>query len=214
MSIVLCPECGGKVSTTRKTCPHCGFDFSETNNDIKIQCPECEAKLELGVAVCPECGFVFDENKVQKNSEIVYPFDDFESNVISKEQLESGNYTLIVYEVKSGKNSVRKYLEEYVFNGLGSKQYYREESKVFYVYLKGPNEINEVSIDCSMYYIKNATFKEVVLTESNSGLNNYPDCSFLRNIKFKAECVNADYYIIYNVELRTFEIKKEKNVVI
>ena len=79
--------------------------FETTNNDIKIQCPECEAKLEIGVAVCPECGFVFDENKVQKNSEIVYPFDDFESNVISKEQLESGNYTLIVYEVKSRKNS-------------------------------------------------------------------------------------------------------------
>lgn len=206
MSIVLCPECGGKVSTTRKTCPHCGFDFSETNNDIKIQCPECEAKLELGVAVCPECGFVFDENKVQKNSEIVYPFDDFESNVISKEQLESGNYTLIVYEVKSGKNSVRKHWE---MVGLFGKECYKEESKVFYVYLKGPNEINEVSVDGSMYYIKNATFKEVVLTGRDYEYHNYPDCSFSSDIKFKAECVYTDYYIIYNVELRTLEIKKE-----
>ena len=140
----------------------------------------------------------------------MYPFDDFESNVISKEQLESGNYTLIVYEVKSGKNSVRKYLEKYGLNGVCSIDYYTEESKVFYVYLKGPNEINEVSVDCSMYYIKNATFKEVVLTETNRGYNKYPDCGFLRDIKFKAECVNADYYIIYNVELRTFEIKKER----
>ena len=206
MSIVLCPECGGKVSTTRKTCPHCGFDFSKTNNDIKFLCPECESELELGVAVCPECGFVFDENKVQKNSEIVYPFDDFESNVISKEQLESGNYTLIVYEVKSEKNSVRKYS---VSTGLFSKDYIREESKVFYVYLKGPNEINEVSVDCSMYCIKNATFKEVVLTRRNFRDDHYPDCSFTSDIKFKAECVNTDYYIIYNVELRTFEIEKE-----
>ena len=205
MSIVLCPECGGKVSTTRKTCPHCGFDFSKTNNDIKFVCPECGAELELGVAVCPECGFVFDENKVQKNSEIVYPFDDFESNVISKEQLESGNYTLIVYEVKSKKNSVRKYWE---MVGLFGKEYYREESKVFYVYLKGPNEINEVSVDCSTYYIKNATFKEVVLTETNRRDDHYPDSGFPRDIEFKAECVYTDYYIIYNVELRTFEIKK------
>ena len=206
MSIVLCPECGGKVSTTRKTCPHCGFDFSKTNNDIKFVCPECGAELELGVAVCPECGFVFDENKVQKNSEIVYPFDDFESNVISKEKLESGNYTLIVYEVKSGKNSVRKYTEKIE---LFWKEYYREESKVFYVYLKGPNEINEVSVDCSIYYIQNATFKEVVLTGRRCSCDNYPDCSFSSDIKFKAECVDTDYYIIYNVKLRTFEIKKE-----
>ena len=206
MSIVLCPECGGKVSTTRKTCPHCGFDFSETKNDIKFLCPECESELELGVAVCPECGFVFDENKVQKNSEIVYPFDDFESNVISKEQLESGNYTLIVYEVKSGKNSFREYSKR---SGLFEREYYREERKVFYVYLKGPNEINDVSVDRSMYCIKNATFKEVVLTGSRCNYHNYPDCSFPSGIKFKAECVNTDYYIIYNVELRTFEIKKE-----
>ena len=205
MSIVLCPECGGKVSTTRKTCPHCGFDFSETKNDIKFLCPECGAELELGVAVCPECGFVFDENKVQKNSEIVYPFDDFESNVISKEKLESGNYTLIVYEVKSGKNSVREYSKK---DGLFWKYYYREESKVFYVYLKGPNEINEVSVDGSMYCIKNATFKEVVLTRKLWG-DDCPDYSFTSDIKFKAECVNTDYYIIYNVELKTFEIKKE-----
>lgn len=206
MSIVLCPECGGKVSTTRKTCPHCGFDFSETKNDIKFLCPECESELELGVAVCPECGFVFDENKVQKNSEIVYPFDDFESNVISKEQLESGNYTLIVYEVKSGKNSVRKYWEK---NGLFEKKYHREETKVFYVYLKGPNEINEVSVDCDMYYIRNATFKEVVLTYTDWSVSNYPNCSFPRYIKFKAECVNTDYYIVYDFAFRTFEIGKE-----
>ena len=207
MSIVLCPECGGKVSTTRKTCPHCGFDFSKTNNDIKFLCPECESELELGVAVCPECGFVFDENKVQKNSEIVYPFDDFESNVISKEQLESGNYTLIVYEVKSGKNSVRKYWKK---RGLFSKYYYTEQSKVFYVYLKGPNEINEVSVDCGMYFIKNATFKEVVLTGWVRGLDNYPDRGLSGEIEFKAECVDKDYYIIYNAELRTFEIRRKK----
>lgn len=208
MSIVLCPECGGKVSTTRKTCPHCGFDFSKTNNDIKFLCPECESELELGVAVCPECGFVFDENKVQKNSEIVYPFDDFESNVISKEQLESGNYTLIVYEVKSEKNTVQQY---WIQRGRGpfSKEYYTKQSKVFYVYLKGPNEINEVSVDRSMYYIKNATFKEVVLTGRVSDICNYPDRGLPREIEFKAECVDTDYYIIYNVELRTFEIKRK-----
>ena len=77
------------------------------------------------------------------------------------------------------------------------------------MYLKGPNSINEVSVDDSMYCIKNATFKEVVLTGRNWEYDHYPDCSFTSDIKFKAECVNTDYYIIYNVELRTLEIKKE-----
>lgn len=29
MPVRICPDCGGKVSTTLTTCPHCGYQFSE-----------------------------------------------------------------------------------------------------------------------------------------------------------------------------------------
>ena len=32
MPIIICPECGGKVSTTLDSCPHCGFKIS---NELK-----------------------------------------------------------------------------------------------------------------------------------------------------------------------------------
>ena len=37
MALLLCPECGGKVSSTLKACPHCGYIMPV---DIAIQDPE------------------------------------------------------------------------------------------------------------------------------------------------------------------------------
>ncbi|MBQ7568991.1 hypothetical protein IJT17_09320 [bacterium] len=28
MGMTTCPECGGKISTSARTCPHCGCDFA------------------------------------------------------------------------------------------------------------------------------------------------------------------------------------------
>lgn len=32
MAIIMCPECGGKVSDTLDACPHCGYRFKETES--------------------------------------------------------------------------------------------------------------------------------------------------------------------------------------
>ena len=60
MAIIICPECGGKVSTTLKECPHCNYRF----NDTKI-CPECGEEIDINLSKCPICGFVL-ENEVSE----------------------------------------------------------------------------------------------------------------------------------------------------
>ena len=36
MALISCPECGGKVSSTASTCPHCGYVFSEEEKEKLI----------------------------------------------------------------------------------------------------------------------------------------------------------------------------------
>ena len=60
MAIIICKNCGGKISSTRKTCPHCGVSIIET----KI-CPECEEVVDASILECPTCGYVF-ENEVSE----------------------------------------------------------------------------------------------------------------------------------------------------
>jgi len=58
MAISQCRECGDKVSTEAKTCPHCGVPHPTTegctqcNGSGYIECPACE---ETGERVCPIC---------------------------------------------------------------------------------------------------------------------------------------------------------------
>ena len=37
MAIRICPSCGGKVSTTRTTCSHCGYDFESKKELVPMQ---------------------------------------------------------------------------------------------------------------------------------------------------------------------------------
>ena len=63
MGIRICPDCGGKVSDSRKDCIHCGYVFPVTK-----QCPDCGESVEENAKVCPECGFPFDENTAPDKS--------------------------------------------------------------------------------------------------------------------------------------------------
>ena len=56
MAIVICPSCGGKVSSTRTTCMHCGYEFT-----AKKTCPECEETIDYNVRECPICGYEFND---------------------------------------------------------------------------------------------------------------------------------------------------------
>ena len=51
MAWIKCSECGESISSSAKTCPHCGVK-------INLQtCPECGAKLKGDEINCPECGY-------------------------------------------------------------------------------------------------------------------------------------------------------------
>ena len=63
MAIRICPKCGGKVSTSRETCSHCGHIFG-----VKILCPEGEKEVDINTVECPVCGYEFIHDK---NSKIV-----------------------------------------------------------------------------------------------------------------------------------------------
>ena len=56
MGIKICPDCGGKVSETLSTCPHCGYSYSPT-----VRCPECYAEVSKKSPECPYCGHIFFE---------------------------------------------------------------------------------------------------------------------------------------------------------
>ena len=61
MGIRICPECGGKVSTTRNDCPHCGYKFIEMK-----KCPDCEENIPIDSKECPVCGYIFNNEQVKK----------------------------------------------------------------------------------------------------------------------------------------------------
>ena len=55
MALIKCSECGKEVSSSAKTCPHCGMKLSFK------KCPECGKKLKDDETNCPECGFPLEK---------------------------------------------------------------------------------------------------------------------------------------------------------
>ena len=51
MALIKCSECGGDISSSAKTCPHCGIKISLS------KCPECGKKLKGDESNCPDCGY-------------------------------------------------------------------------------------------------------------------------------------------------------------
>ena len=51
MALIKCEECGKNISSSAKTCPHCGV---KTNLET---CPECGRKLKGDEINCPDCGY-------------------------------------------------------------------------------------------------------------------------------------------------------------
>lgn len=58
MAIIICPSCGGKISTTRTTCIHCGYKL-----EAKKVCPECEESIDANASECPVCGYIFNHSE-------------------------------------------------------------------------------------------------------------------------------------------------------
>lgn len=51
MALIKCEECGKNISSSAKTCPHCGV---KTNLET---CPEFGRKLKGDEINCPDCGY-------------------------------------------------------------------------------------------------------------------------------------------------------------
>lgn len=51
MALIKCKECGNEISSSAKTCPHCGVKIS------LLKCPECGKKLNGDETNCPDCGY-------------------------------------------------------------------------------------------------------------------------------------------------------------
>lgn len=52
MSLILCPKCGGRVSTMAGTCPGCGVAIRKN----LTLCPACGAHALYSEGTCPSCG--------------------------------------------------------------------------------------------------------------------------------------------------------------
>ncbi len=59
MALIKCKKCGESISSSAKTCPHCGY-----KNEIST-CPECGKKVKETDINCPECGFPLQKKKTQ-----------------------------------------------------------------------------------------------------------------------------------------------------
>ncbi len=59
MALIKCSECNNEISSSAKTCPHCGY------KNEKKTCPECGAVVKNSDAVCPECGFPLQKKNAQ-----------------------------------------------------------------------------------------------------------------------------------------------------
>ena len=63
MGIKICPKCGGKVSTSRNVCIHCGYEFPSSK-----KCPDCGEAVDINAKECPVCGYLFNEFKTVESS--------------------------------------------------------------------------------------------------------------------------------------------------
>lgn len=65
MALVRCPECGKEISDSAKSCPGCGYVFTETKF-----CRFCGEKIAADSVVCTKCGRQV-EDMSSKNPNIV-----------------------------------------------------------------------------------------------------------------------------------------------
>ena len=61
MGIRICPKCGGKVSTSRNNCIHCGYVFPTTKT-----CPDCGEEIDINAKECPICGYPFEQEAINE----------------------------------------------------------------------------------------------------------------------------------------------------
>jgi len=83
---VACPVCGKNVGLEVPSCPHCGAEFDDSEEepvsaaaahseavdevDEEVACPVCGAAVGLSVTSCPKCGAEFEEEEIEEVIEV------------------------------------------------------------------------------------------------------------------------------------------------
>ncbi len=57
-----CPECGGRVEASARSCPACGVIFADEGVDM-FQCPACNTLVKVDAKSCSGCGAMFVESE-------------------------------------------------------------------------------------------------------------------------------------------------------
>lgn len=57
-----CPECGGRVEASARSCPNCGVIFADEGADM-FQCPACNTLVNVDAKSCSGCGAMFVESE-------------------------------------------------------------------------------------------------------------------------------------------------------
>lgn len=96
MALIMCPECGGQVSSTAKQCVHCGCKYSV--------CPECGRIYKGDIAKCSDCGFQISEKRKELfgtgNSGSVKTESDYGADIINIWERRSATDKIIMKTVK------------------------------------------------------------------------------------------------------------------
>lgn len=124
MEIVICPECGAKVSTEVEGCPSCGYPVRKMYNKNKSlfrvyqetplestedtskctkTCPECGEVVSATAEKCPRCGYPFKTTSVC-NPPVVKPIPT-ESTIPTGKTAESSNTICPQYENEADASS-------------------------------------------------------------------------------------------------------------
>jgi len=64
MAILVCKECGGKVSDKATKCPHCGAPVEISIKPL-IKCNECGESIDATLDICPYCGAPVKQEKAE-----------------------------------------------------------------------------------------------------------------------------------------------------
>jgi len=78
---IACPVCGRPVGIDVASCPYCGAEFEEeeeeapaaeavSSDEEEVSCPVCGKDVGLEVATCPHCGAEFEEEEVEEVIEV------------------------------------------------------------------------------------------------------------------------------------------------
>ncbi|TFG67301.1 MAG: hypothetical protein E4H25_07640, partial [Methanomassiliicoccus sp.] len=80
---VACPVCGKNVGLEVPSCPHCGAEFDDHEEepvgaaaaqseavDEEVACPVCGAAVGLSITSCPKCGAEFEEEEIEEVIEV------------------------------------------------------------------------------------------------------------------------------------------------